>query len=260
VPSRPVTGSRPSTATLLRHAGAELVLTTVLLFGVETAVRWVIGPSPVSEALGGIHLELVLVGAAVGLVIYALISSPLGRASGGHMNPAISVAMWRYGVFPARSLPPYIAAQLIGSVLGVGVGRLVWGRALTTSPVSWAALQPASSWRWWMFFPAEALTMAVIVFVVGVCLASPRLSRLVPAVVGLLVGGAIAALGTVTGGSANPARQFGPAVWAGQTHLLWAYLTAPIVGALVGPAVRDALQRRRVPTARLCGEDEDRPS
>jgi glycerol uptake facilitator protein/aquaporin Z len=168
--------------------------------------------------------------------------------------------MWRYRVFPARGLPPYIVAQLTGSFLGVGAARAVWGRPLTVSPVSWAALQPAAPWRWWMFFPAEAVTMAVIVLVVGLFLAAPRLARALPAVVGLLVGGAIAALGTVTGGSANPARQFGPAVWAGQTHLLWAYLTAPVVGALVAPAVRYALQTRRVTTHRLCGENRVRPA
>ncbi len=88
-----------STARLARDSGFEFVLTAVLLFGVVTIVRWVIGPSLISRAIPGIHIELVVVGAAVGLLLVGLILSPPGRASGGHTNPAISLAMWRFPHF-----------------------------------------------------------------------------------------------------------------------------------------------------------------
>src|SRR6202162_25397 len=52
------------------------------------------------------------------LVIAGLILSPPGRATGCHMNPAISLAMWRFGVFPGAGVMPYIVAQLLGSVFG----------------------------------------------------------------------------------------------------------------------------------------------
>ena len=93
-----------STARLARDSGFEFVLTAVLLFGVVTIVRWVIGPSLISRAIPGIHIELVIVGAAVGLLLVGLILSPPGRASGGHTNPAISLAMWRFGVFPGAGV------------------------------------------------------------------------------------------------------------------------------------------------------------
>jgi glycerol uptake facilitator protein/aquaporin Z len=107
----------------LRNSGYEAVLTTALLFGVATAVRWVIGPSPVSRAIPEIHIELLLVGVAVGLLLAGLILSPLGHSSGGHLNPAISLAMWRLGVLPGRTVLPYGAAQLTGSLLGVLLAR-----------------------------------------------------------------------------------------------------------------------------------------
>jgi glycerol uptake facilitator-like aquaporin len=80
-----------------------------------------------------IHAELLIVGASVGILITGLILSPLGRITGGHMNPAISLAMWRFGVFPGAGVVPYTVAQLLGSVLGVvtacglgpGCGRAV---------------------------------------------------------------------------------------------------------------------------------------
>src|SRR5579863_10744068 len=134
---------------MARDSVFELILTFVLLFGVVSIVRWVIGPSPISRAIPGIHSELWIVGATVGLLLAGLILSPPGRASGGHANPAISLAMWRFGVFPAAGVIPYSIAQLLGSVFGVVAARLVWGHVVAKSPVVYAALQPRQGWSAW---------------------------------------------------------------------------------------------------------------
>jgi glycerol uptake facilitator-like aquaporin len=100
--------------------------------------------------------------------------------------------------------------------------------------------------------------MAVIVLLVGVCLAVPRLAPFVPWIVGGAIGLAIAMLGTSTGGSVNPARQFGPAALSGQTRFLWVYLLAPMTGAMLATWVRETVQRHRsVLTHRLCGTRRD---
>jgi glycerol uptake facilitator-like aquaporin len=255
------TSRRVPTTSLARQVLAEAALTFVLLFGVVTLVRWIVGASPVSQAIPDIRAEVALIGAAVAVLLTALILSPLGRISGGHMNPAISLAMWRYGVFPASSVPRYIVAQLVGSVLGVTAGRAVWGPTVGRAPIAFAVLQPEAGMTAWEFFLAEAATMTVIILIVGLVLAVPSIaSSLTPYVVGLLVGGTIAALGTITGGSANPARQFGPAVLSGQTHLLWAYLLAPFVGSLLAPAIRCLFQDARVLTHALSGTERFRDS
>src|SRR5256714_4062228 len=114
-----MTATGPSRSVeLARHSALELILTSVLLFGVTTIVRFVVGPSPISRALPQIHVQLFLVGALVAVLLSRLIVSRPGKISGGHMNPAISLAMWRFGVFPAVGIVPYIAAQLLGSILG----------------------------------------------------------------------------------------------------------------------------------------------
>jgi glycerol uptake facilitator-like aquaporin len=107
-------------------------------------------------------------------------------------------------------------------------------------------------------FAAEAIGMGLIVFVVGYCLSSSQLARLVPWVVGILIGLGIALLGTSTGGSLNPARQFGPAVVSGHTDELWVFLIAPMVGAGIAAQLRQSLERhRQVLTHRLCGTHPD---
>src|SRR5207249_11557175 len=200
---------------LARNTAYELILTFILLFGVTTIVRWVIGPSFISRSIPQIHAELVLVGAGVALLLAGLILSPIGKASGGHMNPAISLAMWRFGVFPGAGVIPYTIAQLLGSVLGVVAARRVWGDVVAEPTVVYGALQPGPGWSTWELFATEAFGMAVIVFLVGLCLSVQRLTPFVPWIVAALVGVGIAVLGTATGGRLNPARQFGPAVVAG---------------------------------------------
>ncbi|MGC1298790.1 MAG: aquaporin [Alloacidobacterium sp.] len=253
-PALPKNAERLGIVQLARDSAIELILTSILLFGVVTIVRWVIGPSPISRAIPGIHAELWIVGAAVALLLAGLILSPPGRASGGHTNPAISLAMWRFGVFPGAGVIPYSIAQLLGSVLGVVAARTVWGHIVAEPPVIYAALQPGPGWSTWELFVVEALGMTVIAFVVGLCLAVPRLTSFVPWIVGSLVGLGIASLGTATGGSLNPARQFGPAVASGQTRFLWVYLLAPMFGATIAAWLRRKIQcQRRVLTHRLCG-------
>ncbi len=62
--------------TVIGHSALEFLLTFVLLFGVVTIVRWVIGPSAVARAIPDIHLQLLIIGTAVGLLVAGLILSP----------------------------------------------------------------------------------------------------------------------------------------------------------------------------------------
>jgi glycerol uptake facilitator-like aquaporin len=102
--NKPVDAHGADRATLGRHAVYEGVLTTLLLFGIVTFVRWFVGPSPISRAVPDIHLEVAVVGASVAVLVTPLILSPSGGApSGAHLNPAISLAMWRDRVFPVTS-------------------------------------------------------------------------------------------------------------------------------------------------------------
>ncbi|WP_335941323.1 MIP/aquaporin family protein [Streptomyces sp. PTD5-9] len=258
-PAPAAPGNDPVTpSAIARRSALECLLTLVLLFGVTTIVRWVLGPSAVSDAIPQIHPKLLLVGAAVGLLLSGLILSRPGRLSGGHINPAISLAMWRFGVFPGVSVVPYIVAQLAGSLLGVLAARAVWGPAVGRAPVFYASLQPASGWTEGWLFAAEAAGMGVIVYLVGYFLQTPRLAPAVPWLVGFLIGAAIALLGTSTGGSVNPARQFGPAVASGELAFLWVYLVAPMVGAVIAAFALERLRARRaVLTHRLCGTRAD---
>ncbi|MGR6974934.1 MIP/aquaporin family protein [Streptomyces cynarae] len=235
------------------------MLTTALLYCVVTAARWLTSAdSPV--AVDNLRAATATVGVAVGIVLVLLITSPPGRRSGAHMNPAISVALWLMGAFPGRYLPAYATAQLAGSVAGTALARWCWGPIVARSSMRYAAVHPNPAWNTAALVCAEGGCLVLMVLMVGFFLAHPSVSRWLPYAVGVATALVITVLGGLSGGSANPARQLGPALLSGGTQLLWVYLVAPLIGASLGAAVHCLLQRRlgcRAPsTYRLCGNDD----
>lgn len=217
---------------VLRAAALEFALTAIMLFTVVTATRWLAG-------------WLLLLAPIAGYTITAIMLSPWGRQTGGHVNPAITLAMWRYGRTPGRAVVPYLTAQLLGSVAGTAAGRVVWGPAVAAPAVDYAAIRPAPGWSWPAVATVEALTMFVIVAVVGLGLRHPRGGAVLPWAVGTLIAAQIVAFGTRSGGVANPAREFGPALFAGTTEFLPVYLLAPPLGALAATVAIRLLVGRR---------------
>jgi glycerol uptake facilitator-like aquaporin len=224
-------------------AGCEFVLTSVLLFIVVTVVRLFRDPSS-DVYIASLRPALAVLAAITGVVLAALILSPLGRRSGGHMNPSVTVAVWLMDVFPGADVIPYIAAQLAGSLAGVGLARLVWGPSIGSKMISFAALGPKDGVNEPTVFLCECGYMIVLTVMVGFFLAYPTYNRWLPGAIALAVAILIFFLGPITGGVDNPSRQFGPAVLAEKGTDLWIYLTAPIVGAVLGASLHHLLYRR----------------
>ncbi|WP_433731670.1 aquaporin [Actinoplanes sp. CA-051413] len=229
-----------------RAAAVEFVLTTAFMAVVFTLVRWGIGT--MAPGAGPVELRgrVMAVSALVGLVIVAFATSPPGRFSGAHMNPAITLGLFASGSVPGRRVLPYLAAQATGSIAAATVTRLWWGPVVSQRPVRWAVVQPAAGWTVASVAVAEAATLAVIVAVMcWVTAARPRWP--LAWIVGGLFGLQGAALGSLTGGSANPVRQLGPALFSGETRLLAVYLIAPVAGGmLAGWITRGARARHQL--------------
>lgn len=240
----------------LHSALLELALTALMLFVVATTVRWLMGT--LDPASGGWwntpEGRLITVAPLSGYTVTAVMLSPWGRVTGGHINPAITLAMWRYGRTPGRDVAPFIAGQLIGSVLGVAAARLVWGPVFASPAVDFAVIRPAPGWSWTAVAAIEAATMFVIVAIAGIGVSSRRLGPFTPWAVGTMIAAQIIAFGTLSGGIANPAREFGPAVFAGEPSLLPVYLVAPVVGAFAATVVINRINARRRTTGRATAD------
>ncbi|GAA2564892.1 hypothetical protein GCM10010435_41740 [Winogradskya consettensis] len=227
-----------------RAALAEFGLTTAFMTIVFSAVRWGIGTVTPAATAVELRVRVVVVSALVGLVIVGFANSRAGRFSGAHMNPAITLGLFAFGAVPARRVVLYLPAQAVGSILAAVVTRLLWGPAVAEEPVRWAVVQPGHGWHGLSVAVAEAVTLGIIVTVM--CRVKIRRPRWPLAwIVGVLFGLQGAVLGTLTGGSANPARQLGPALLSGEARLLAVYLLAPIIGGLLAGWIADHFEYGR---------------
>jgi glycerol uptake facilitator-like aquaporin len=233
---------------------SEFAGTVSLLFASVLVARWLFGPySALASAVPGLPGRMAIDGAIIGAVVGLLIISPFGRSSGGHFNPAVTVTLWLLRGLPGRDATVYIAAQLAGSLAGVMLGRVVLGAVVAAPPVDYAAIQPAAGWSGGAVFVGEAVSLAVLMAFVVAFMDRPALMRWTPAVVTAAVALLIFAGGLTSGGSFNPARQFGPLQIAGRFSYLWAYMLGPIAGAIILVMLAMILGLPRPLTCSLCG-------
>jgi aquaporin Z len=207
----------------------EFAGTALMLFWGVTAVSLMWGsgspvPATLNPALRRLVTGILFAGGAT-----AVVYSPLGQRSGGHINPAVTLAFWRLGKFPGAAVPGYIAAQVAGAIVGVAAAAAVWGDLARS--VQYAATVPGEGWTWAAALVAEALATFALVFVIFVCVNKPALA----AKTGLIAGAVVVALVTfeapISGTSVNPARSAAPALFVPVFRDQWLYLAGPVIGA-----------------------------
>jgi aquaporin Z len=163
---------------------------------------------------------------APGLMVLGIILF-MGKVSGAHLNPAVSLAFALRGDFPWRRVPGYIVVQLIGASLAAWFAQSV----INASAV-FGSNYPASGYTSTDAFLMEAvLTLGLVSVILGTASGAQNLG-----VFGALgVGGYIILAGLwgspISGASMNPARTFGPDLVGGNFTSYWVYVAGPLVGA-----------------------------
>jgi len=220
--------------------GAEGAATALLVAAIVLAAALTLGRgSAVAAALPGRGARFLALGLIVAPVVALISVSPLGRLSGAHINPAVTLGFWVLGRVSRRDLGGYVASQFAGGVVGAALARAVLP-AQTAASIGGAVTHPAVG-----ALSAIALELGMtgaLLLLIFAFVSNERLARRTPlAIVPVLA--ALIWLGSpLTGASLNPARSAGPALVFGDLADLWIYLVAPaaaglLVGALwrVGP-------------------------
>jgi MIP family channel proteins len=236
---------------------AELVGTFFLVFFVTSAVTLFVATG--NQAQFG--SDFAVIGLVHAFLLFGLIAI-FGGVSGGHFNPAVTLA-----VAAARRIDPvdalvYILAQLSGAVLGALLtkGLLVdEGRAGHYGAVQVSDLLGGN----FQGFIVEAVgTLILILAVLAVALGTRAAKEWAPLAVGTTLGFAVMVAGPLTGGALNPARWFGPALVDNTWGDVWPYLLGPLVAAGVGVAlflfVIEAGQEKRPPPPTGPGKPPDK--
>ena len=210
---------------------AELTGTALLLIGGLSAVTLNFGSgSPVAPWLQSHSARLLLTGALFAGTGSLIAISPLGRVSGAHLNPAVTLAFWLSGKMHHHDVAAYIAAQCAGATIGAMTLRLVWpdlasvGYGVTKPGTSVAPLAAA-----FIECGMTALLVLTILLFVSRLRTAPWTPLAVWAVVSLLVWQGA----PLTGTSLNPARSLGPAIVAVNLRDLWVYLVGPLAGSVL---------------------------
>jgi aquaporin Z len=214
-PPAPVLAEALATA-LLVAIGCSIVIAD---FGTGSVVVRTLPSAAVRRALTGL-----LFGTTGALIAI----SPLGRVSGAHVNPVVTLAFWLRGRISAAVAVAYVAAQGAGAVAG-GLALTVWG-ALGRS-VAFAATAPGPGG----VAPAllgEALATAALIGGLFVFLGHRRLRPFTPALFPPLYAFLVLVEAPLSGTSTNPARSLGPALVGHAMDAYWLYVVGPVAGTL----------------------------
>ena len=213
---------------------AEALGAFILIFGgtLTIAATGVVNSGPIA------HLVIAL---AFGLALLAALFT-FADISGGHFNPAVSLAMWLSRKLSTKDLIGYWAAQFVG-----GIGATVFVYWITSrATVRATATQPGPTMSIATALLVEVMLTALFVFV---CLKDLQAGQL--GLVGVAFTLVVVHLAGIpfSGASVNPARSFASALVGGQWHALWIYFAGPAIGAVIAWLVHTVVVKGELPKA-----------
>src|SRR5215470_4062815 len=149
--------------------GAELLGTAFLVFAGVSAVVFVFGTgSPLAQILPDTSTRRLIAGLLFAGCGALVAISPLGKLSGGHINPAVSLAFWAHGKMHHFDLGGYISGQFLGAIIGSLLVALVWREHAAS--VGYGATVPGAVYPLWIVFLTEVgmtflLVLSIFLFV-----------------------------------------------------------------------------------------------
>lgn len=228
--------------TLGRKFLAEAIGTFWLVFGG-------CGAAVISAAYPGLGIGFLGIAFAFGLTVLTMVYT-IGHISGAHLNPAVTIGMATGRRFPARDVPAYIVAQVIGAIVAARVlltiasGRPGFDLANGFASNGYGAHSPGG-----YALGACALAEIVLTFMFVTVNLGATDRRAPQALAGVAIGLCLTLCNLVgipvTNMSVNPARSTGPALMVGGWAIqqLWLFWVAPFVGAVLAGLVYPAVAK-----------------
>ena len=159
-----------------------------------------------------------------GLIVMAMIFS-LGKISGAHLNPAVTIAFTMDRRFELNQVLPYILSQLAGGFLASALLKFLFPLNTTLGGTVPLGSEMQS------FVLELILTFLLMLVILSVAKGSKEDGMLAGIAIGSTVLLEAMFAGPVSGASMNPARSITPAIISAHTEHIWIYIFAPIIGA-----------------------------
>jgi MIP family channel proteins len=211
----------PCAFVLSIQATCEFVATMCFIFLSLTTVQAVLTDSKLGAS------GILAIATSFGLALMTCIAM-VGNISGGHLNPAVTIALCFRGAISIQDALVYIIAQVCGATAGAGLADAVTpGPLLGVNAVS-SSISPVIA-----FFAEALLTFVLVMTVFKTAVNSDMSSGFAPFYIGFSVFVIHLCGIPLTGTSVNPARTFGPAWVMGNFNNHWVFWAGPICGGLV---------------------------
>jgi aquaporin Z len=204
------------------------------------------GSAVLAGAFPALGIGFVGVSLAFGLTVLTG-AYALGPISGGHFNPAVTFGLWAGGRFPARSILPYVIAQVAGAIAAAGVLYLIASGQPGWEIKNFAANGYGEHSPGRYSLGAAVITELVMTFMFLIVILGATHRRAPVGFAGLAIGLALTLIHLisipVTATSVNPARSTGPALFVGGWAIsqLWLFWVVPIGGAVIAGFVYRAV-------------------
>lgn len=214
----------------LRHKYlVEIVGTFILVYAIASAAT-------VYSDSG--QLGVIGIGLVHALVLTAIIYA-IGYRSGAQVNPAVTIGLLVTRKIGGKEATLYIICQLIGAVLGAAVVYAMFGSAMAAS-----VTLPSENNVMRAFILETVMTFTLVYVVLATTTAKNfKIAPLAGVAIGFTLGFNVIFGGSITGGSLNPARSFGPALMTGNFDFNWLYWVAPIMGGIIAAGIYKTLHR-----------------
>lgn len=186
--------------------------------------------SPVVHYIPSDGLRRAMTGLLFGTTGGLIALSKVGKTSGAHINPVVTLAFWMQQKMAPRLALMYVVAQCLGAILGAAALR-VWGP--WTMATHYAATVPGPRGAG-IAVLGEGITTFCLVMSLFIFLAHRSLRRYTPGIFPILYAVMVYLEAPWSGTSTNPARSLGPAVLSHVWTSWWVYLVGPLAGTLVG--------------------------
>jgi len=234
---------------------SELVGTALLVLGGLSLVIFMFGSgSPMARVLPSEGLRRLITGFLFGTTGALIAVSPVGKESGAHINPIVSLGFRLMGKLELKLTLVYIFAQLAGAIVGAWP-LLLWGSMGRS--VAFGATLPGEGFSITTVFLGEVVTTFAMVALLTIFLAFRKIRCFTPALFPPLYSVMVWAESPISGTSTNPARSLGPALISGQWQGWWIYWIGPLLGTLLALMAFSYLAKR-IEVAKLYYFDSNR--
>lgn len=227
---------------------SELIGTAILLMVGLSVVIFMFGSgTPMSRLIPDEGIRRLITGFLFGTTGASIALSRVGKISGAHINPAVSLGFVMIGKLNKKLFLVYTSAQLIGAVIG-SLPLLLWGQ--TGRSIAFAATLPGAGYSTLEVFLGEAAATFALISLLTLFLSYRKIRRFTPALFPPLYAIMVWAEAPISGTSTNPARSLGPAIISGQWQGWWIYWAGPVLGTFLALLVFNFLAKE-ITEARL---------